>query len=679
MAGVAALFAIKDMELMEKISGMVKKNLGWIYPLVLLLYPLRHIRVGAEWWDTGYNYGNFTYMEHMDPMWLLSTYLGNALGHLFTLLPGGGTMLGLNIYTGLIVSLLALGGYLFFTRRVGLPRTLTFWGEMLAVSFCWCPTALLYNYLTYLLLGAGVALLYHALSGDSEKTCGYFLGAGLCLGLNVLVRFPNLAETALILAVWGMALIRRQKPGRTVKQTLQCLAGYLLGLCGGLAVIALRYGPETYVQGIVRLLSMPSEASEYTVYSMVVQQLRNYLQNCIWLGYLVLIMAVGVLVYIPLPRKGRWIKYVGYGACVCWSFYELISRGGFHFKSGIKSGIFLAVLGLAVYDFRKWKLIKHMGYVACVFCGFYYLMLQNMFNLKYSTKLSAFQWGAVLLTATLAVGLVTLLRKNSTEKEKLLCGLGMLVILITPLGSNNHLYSAINNLFLVAPFTLWMLVRFLRWIPAAAGGKRLPGKIGQGGWLAGFFPVKAMLVCILFMITVQGTLFGLGYVFSEGDGGENLHTPIAHNAVLKGMLTSPDRAEIISGLSAYVRQEGLEGREVILYGQIPAMSYYLQMPFAITSWPDLPSYNYEVMVADLERLAGQIDGGQRQKPVLLLEKRPGSYLTEGLEALKALGLNEHQIAEITENPKLRLLEDWIARYGYELCFENEKFLLFLAP
>lgn len=126
--------------------------------------------------------------------------------------------------------------------------------------------------------------------------------------------------------------------------------------------------------------------------------------------------------------------------------------------------------------------------------------------------------------------------------------------------------------------------------------------------------------------------YGAGYVvrhwlcvFRERRG-ENLHTPIAGNEVLKGMLTSPDRAEAIGSLSAYVRQEGLEGQEVILYGQIPSMSYYLQMPFAISAWPDLPSYNYSVMSADLERLAGDIADGQRQKPVLLLEKRPGAYL-----------------------------------------------------
>lgn len=614
---------------MEKISQNLKKNLCWIYPLILLLYPLRHIRVGVEWWDTGYNYGNFTYMDRMDPMWLLSTYLGNALGRLFTLLPGGSTMLGLNVYTGLVVSLLALGGYFFFIRKAGLPRTVVFWGELLAVSFCWCPTALLYNYLTYLLMGAGVVLLYQALSGDSAKPCRYFVAAGVCLGLNVLVRFPNLAEMGLILAVWAMALIRRQKPGRTMLQTLQCLAGYLLGLGGGLAGIMLRYGSSTYIQGIGRLLSMPSEASEYTVYSMVMQQFRNYLQNCIWLGYLALFMAAGLVVYAVLPRQLKWIK--------------------------------------------------NTGYVACVFCGFYYLMTRkNMFNLKYSTKLSAFQWGAFLLTATLAVGLVTILRKKSREKEKLLCGLGILVILITPLGSNNHLYSAINNLFLVAPFTLWMLLRFIKWIPGCLAGERA----GKGGerrkWQFSLFPVRAMLVCILLGITVQGLLFGAGYVFSESDGGENLHSPIAHNRVLQGMLTSPDRAEAIGTLSAYVKQQGLEGQKIILYGNIPSLSYYLQMPFAITAWPDLPSYNYAVMEEDLERLSEEIAAGREPGPVVLLEKRQGSYLTGGTEALEALGLSDQQIAGIAGDRKLRLLAGWMEELGYRPCFENEKFLLYLA-
>ena len=73
----------------------------YLFSLILFLYPLRHIRYGVEWTDTGYNYGNFLFMDNMDPMWVFSTYLGTALGNLFTKLPFGNYMMGLNFYTGL--------------------------------------------------------------------------------------------------------------------------------------------------------------------------------------------------------------------------------------------------------------------------------------------------------------------------------------------------------------------------------------------------------------------------------------------------------------------------------------------------------------------------------------------------------------------------------------------------
>ena len=151
------------MQIGWKDNAKLNKVLNVIFTLVLFLYPMRHILVGAEWSDTGYNYGNFTYMDKMDPMWMFSTYLGNALGSLFTHLPFGNTMIGLNVYTGLLVSILAIAGYWFFIKEVKLPGILVFIGEFLAISLCWCPTALLYNYLTYMFLGAGTVLLYYAL------------------------------------------------------------------------------------------------------------------------------------------------------------------------------------------------------------------------------------------------------------------------------------------------------------------------------------------------------------------------------------------------------------------------------------------------------------------------------------------------------------------------------------
>ena len=56
-----------------------------LFVVILAFYPLRHVTWGLDLWDTGYNYANFTYMgtEHMDPMWLFSTYLSNAVQSAF--------------------------------------------------------------------------------------------------------------------------------------------------------------------------------------------------------------------------------------------------------------------------------------------------------------------------------------------------------------------------------------------------------------------------------------------------------------------------------------------------------------------------------------------------------------------------------------------------------------------
>lgn len=614
--------------------------LSYIYPLILLLYPLRHIRVGAEWWDTGYNYANFRYMDRMDEMWMFSTYLGNVTGNLLQRLPFGDTMMGMNLYTGLFVSLLALAAYVFFVRCTDLPRGIVFLGEFLAISLCWCPTALLYNYLTYLLMGGGYVFLYKALLSEEKKSKIYFVTAGVLLGINVYTRFSNLAQMALIVAVWAMGIIRREQFLKVIYRTLWCVLGYVLGLGIVFGWIAHVYGAGTYVEAIARLLSMPAEASDYTIVSMVIYQFRNYLQNLIWLGYFAVFLLVGMVVYTLLFWGTRWLTGTsGTQGCQC---------GANRLSRWIK--------GMA-----------ETGYIAAMVLFFYYMRNQNMFNMKYSTKLSAFQWAVMLLTATWLTGLVVIFGKKFTIREKLLCGMNIIVIVITPLGSNNHLYASINNLFFVAPVTLWMLWRFWKWLPGELAGGRIKT-----------YPVKALLICMIFMIFLQSTLFGWFYVFSEGDGGENLHTGIENIDILEGMLTSPDRAEAISTIAAYVNEEGLKEYEVILYGQIPAMSYYLEMPFAITAWPDLRSYNYEIMEQDLAELAAQIDAGERQMPVILLEIRQGSYLLEGTEALVRLNVSERDRNIIAEDQKLLLLDTFMEKYDYIKTFENTKFIMFQA-
>lgn len=582
----------------------VARFLKVLIPALLLLIPLRHIRFGVEWWDTGYNYANFTYMDNMDPMWLFSTFLGTALGNVFTKLPLGNTMLGLNLYTGLMVSVTALLGYYFMVKVVKVPKVFAFVGELVAIGLCWCPTALLYNYLTYFLFDIGVVFLYLALREEDKYSKYYFVAAGVMLGMNVFTRFSNLAQMGLIAGVWAMSIIRKEKIGKLLANTGFCVLGYVLGAGVVFVGIAIKYGPSAYIRGVIRLLNMPSSATDYTVTSMVLSQIQNYIQNCIWLAWLLLFCFLGTVVYTLLP-KWNWLN-----------------------------------------------LVKKIGYVVCAFLGFYYLRNKDMFNFMYTTIQSVFQWAVFLLTATLIIGVVAIFSKKFSEQEKLLCGLNMLLILITPLGSNNHLYAAINNLFLVAPVTLWFCYRFLKWLPKEIVWKKL--KVST-------FTIKAMMISMAAALAIQGVLFAHTFVFIETRGGENMNTKVTENQVLKGMLTTAERAELLNEITTFVKEENLTGREVVLYGQLPALSYYLQMPFAISAWADLPSYQYSVMEEDLSRVYEEAVLGEREFPVILLEKKQGGILESDEEI---------------RDPKLNLLQKIIEEYNYQLSFENDKFLLF---
>ena len=192
----------------NKKAGIDSQRRLWefVFVAILVLYPLRHIAWGLDLWDTGYGYANFEYMgtQHMDPMWLFSTYLTTAIGHFFSLLPGAGTLIGMNFYTGLSISLLAVLGYYFCTKVLKIPALLVFLGEFTAVSFCWCPTGSFYNYVTYVFYLVSVVCLYLGLARGKK---GWLFAAGVALGCNVLSRFSNLPEAAMIVGVWAYGII----------------------------------------------------------------------------------------------------------------------------------------------------------------------------------------------------------------------------------------------------------------------------------------------------------------------------------------------------------------------------------------------------------------------------------------------------------------------------------------
>lgn len=615
--------SVEKNRMQSKGFGSILEN---IFLVILVLYPLRHIHYGLDLWDTGYNYANFTYMglEHMDSMWLFSTYLANAVGHFITKLPMAGSLVGMNFYTGLFVSVLAVAGYFFCTRSLQMPKVIAFVGEMAAISLCWCPTALLYNYLGYVFFLLCVILLYMGLTRD-KMWCLFV--AGICLGTNIGVRFSNLPQAAMIVAVWAYAIIlgmERKKKGDSVpgaagrntfqialRYTVWCLGGYLTAVVIMFGYIQIRYGLDSYVEGILRLFAMTEDATDYKASSMLMGMINIYKQNSYWMIRLGMIVAAGMVI---------------------WALAKFIMER-WHLLARQKT--LCRVLQVAMYV--VWALVS--------LATIGWLYVRGFFSTLYYSYDSIILPGVLFLMLTMFIAIIRIFHRKSPKEEKLISGMLVLVILLTSIGSNNGVYPSLNNLFVAAPYTLWQCCRFVCQVKEY--------RCDKTGIVCSPVPAKGVLLAFVGLFLVQSVAFGTVFVFQEATGAQDASASVENNQMLKGVVMSPERAEWMEEISAYVEEKELQGREVILYGQIPALSYYLQMPSAFNPWSDLRSYSLETMKKDMEKVRDELEAGTGERPVIIAENSGG----------------------ISEDAKWQLIVDFMEDYEYQKTFENEKFVI----
>ena len=163
-----------------------------------------------------------------------------------------------------------------------------------------------------------------------------------------------------------------------------------------------------------------------------------------------------------------------------------------------------------------------------------------------------------------------------------------------------------NNLFLALPYMYWQFYRFCKYAGSFRWKRMTISPIPAKCLFGGFF--------LLFFIQVG--LFGRSFVFAEGTGVQELSAQVTNNETLKGVWMSEERAGWMQEISEYVNTGGLAGKDVLLYGQIPALSYYLQMPAAFNPWPDLDSYQIAQLEEDMHKMQERMDMDATYRPVV---------------------------------------------------------------
>lgn len=560
---------------------MNRKRVTWdaIAVVILILYPLRHMTMGIDLMDAGYSLGNYRYLSVMNENWKLATYLSNLLGAFLMKLPFGKYWIGMNAYTGLLTGAVSAAAYLYCRRFFKNKKPLLFISELTALSLCWAPTVILYQYLGYFFMTIAVMLLYRGMETGKER---YNIIAGVILGASVLARMPNITYAALILPVWYACYLRKETIKQFWEKTGWCIVGYLLGILPGLGWICLRYGISAYPHMIFSLFSMTEHATDYKPTSMLTSMFADYFSYGIWLIPFLLYLMAGVLFFKVVEKRQD-----GKGMSV-WKFCYLAG---------------LMVLLRLCYG-------------------------RGMFGFDYQEMFSFFKWIVVYITGVILLCVYLLFAKNEDWQKRIWASFLLVMIFVTPLGGNNGLYSLVNNLFLTAPVSVWLLA------------ETLP--------LKRYFAVRATVYFMGGCIVVQSLLFGTFYCFHDKAQSARVEASIPGALSTTGMRTTVDKAQNLQELGGYLKENDLLKKKVILYGNIPSVSYIFGLePAVYTTWIDLDSNSSVQFAQELQQLSPE-------NVIVITAVEQGDGNTQ----------------------KQLLLKNWMDANGYENTFQNEMFAVY---
>ena len=475
-----------------------------------------------------------------------------------------------------------LGGYV--------SSHILFIGELIALGLCWIPAVILYNYLTYLLFTLGALFLYKGIKTQKSR---YLLLAGLLLGLNVFARTSNVVEVVLIVLVWIDASRRK---GAFWKNTVTCIIGYVLGAFMGLIMMLISGGVSgitKMVSWLISLLTSSDNAGGYSAGGMVGAIISNYLKNLKWPVMILVAMLLGAVAFKIL--KGR---------------IRLLAR------------------------------LCYLGGVVLLFVYFY---RNGCFLTDYRNVSSVFGLSASVYILYFVILIYLCFRKEISFDDKLLYILGAIIIVITPLGSNNHLFACINNMFVVAPLFVAMIFNLLRTV-----------KDEDIQYL-----VQVMAAVLIIIYLLQSVLLHIEYVFRDSVDGQARDTAITADSPMRGMLTNKENAAYIDQLVETINST--DCHSLVLYGNIPGVSYATKRPVAISSsWPDLDSYSKETFENELGLLANL--GGT----LLVVSSNVDSCL-KGADASLVEGVNVD---------KLNILAAFIKEHNYVIYKELGEYTIY---
>lgn len=465
----------------------IDNNVIWL-GLATFACSMLFVWQGLDFSDMGYwltSYQQFYMLNEGIPSCWLTTFIGHWVGVVL-----GGSVLAYRLTSVVIVTLQAIIAYHLLASQLGRSHILAAM-VLLTVFFTrgWGGNLVEYNSLTALFYLAGAALLFYGLVGNRKLLV---VLAGVLLGANIFVRFPNVLGITLMSAVWLYAWANLWTWRKVLVESAWFLSGFVLGVALIWGLIVLNGHEAIYLQGIQEIFGMAQNSKSHHSGSGLLK---------LFISDHVRAFAEALFIIIILG----WIA--------SWCCKQ---------KNHLLFVVVLAVASLLVYFFyirNHWR--------------------TSVPGLCYSVLL-----------------LIVYLKSRKDPPLALLAFIAGFILLLAPLGSNNGISNSVAGMMIALPLTLaWLWTNsdlsLSLWIKVNADGNDSSGQfsIDSKG-----FRVFAQTVALALLI--QSLLMAWRYTYCDSENRFAMTYSIPHPLLVGQYTTKERAvvvAELLDTLSHFAK------------------------------------------------------------------------------------------------------------------------------
>jgi hypothetical protein len=489
--------------------------------LAAFAWSMLFVWQGLDFTDMGYWLTGYQQLyTHPDTVWALC-WLSSFIGHWIGLALGGG-VLAYRLGYVMLVTASAIVAYRLLAFQFGYSRILA---AMVLLTVCssrvfggnWVG----YNELTALFYLTGAALLFFGLVGNRKLLV---VLAGVVLGANTFIRFPNVLGITLVAAVWLQAWVCRWSLRDVLGSSSWFLGGFLLGVSLIWGLIVLNGHEAIYCQSITEMFGETGSANS--------------------------------------PHSGR-------------TLLKLLVRD--HVRA-FAQGLCVVVIGGWIANWVSKQRVLLASVV--VFAGT--LLLSYV---TYVRGLNYWQW-CIPGTCYIVLLSIVLFEARRDRSPALLAFMGGMVLFLAPLGSNNGIANSVYGMWLALPLTLIWLWRsasrhFQVWFKVISDGFESKGKFSMGA--RGF---RVFVIAIVLALLSKSLASAWRHTYLDSKDRLAMTHSIAH-PLLVGTYTTAERAKVVTELLDAMSRFARPGDEVLAYNGIPLVYFLTEThPWLEVSWPD---------------------------------------------------------------------------------------------